>query len=500
MDAQEAWGDSKFDSGSNTIVSYFQRFGIYVFLISFACLYYLSNTPLLLGHWDLGWHLAAGDLIRERGNVPFQDPWSFTLGDKQWYNLSWLWDVIASVLFQYTKFSGLVFFVVACGAVIVGYLTSACLSSGASAIAVCISVLSACLLYPSFATPPNVYLAASPNTATMLFCVIFFAECLKRARCFLLPVMMVLWANLHGGFLLGFLIIGIFCGAALLRRDWAGFKIYSFTGVGCFIAIFINPLGWHIYDGLTATLGHFVQANITEWQSYYLNITVPGNIPGSIPGIIYILIFIGFELRHRSSCPIPLEPRLLSWLFLFLGLYQFRYMSFFFIFSTVPLALHLDRLLPRQLNIFEVQRSLLAAGIIGACALPLTFMQIKPALGFPEMLSEQDALYLQTHFSHVRLLNNWNVGGLLIFLTRGTVPVFVDGRGATAYPDALLRDYFKLAEWEIDETAWDTVLEKYQIDTVLWVKAHENLKRFLVDKRGWKEEYAGLYESIYVKP
>jgi hypothetical protein len=175
-------------------------------------------------------------------------------------------------------------------------------------------------------------------------------------------------------------------------------------------------------------------------------------------------------------------------------------MSFFFIFSTIPLALHIDRLLPKQLNIFQVQRSLLAAGIIGACALPLTFMQTQPALELPEMLSEQDALYLQTHFSHARLLNNWNVGGLLIFRTRGTVPVFVDGRGATAYPDALLRDYFKLAEWEIDETAWDTVLEKYQIDAVLWVKAHENLRRFLVDKRGWKEEYAGSYESLYVKP
>jgi hypothetical protein len=500
MDALKVWDDSRLDTGPNTISPASQRFGVHIFLISFACVYYLSNTSLLLGHWDLGWHLAAGDLIRERGYIPFQDPWSFTLADKQWYNLSWLWDVIASVLFQYTNFSGLVFFTVACGAVIVGYLTSACLSSGASAIAVCISVFSACLLYPSFATPPNVYLAASPNTATMLFCVLFYGECLKRTRWFLLPVMMVLWANLHGGFLLGFLIIGIFCGAALLRRDWANFKIFAFAGVGCFIAIFINPLGWHIYDGLAATLGHFVQANITEWQPYYANITTPGNMPGSIPGIFYILIFIGLELRYRGSRPIPLESRLLCWLFLFSGLYQLRYMSFFFIFSTVPLALHIDRLLPKALNIFQVQKSLLAAGIVGACALPLTFMQIQPALGLPEMLSERDALYLQTHFSHARLLNNWNVGGLLIFRTHGAVPVFVDGRGATAYPDALLRDYFKLAEWEIDEAAWDTVLEKYQIDTVLWVKAHEKVRRFLVDKKGWKEEYAGLYESIYVKP
>jgi hypothetical protein len=496
MDALEAWGDSNLDRGPNSIRHHLQRSGIYIFLITFGCVYYISNAPLLLSHYDLGWHLAAGDLIRDRGNIPFQDSWSFTLGNRQWFNLSWLWDVIASLIFQYTKFSGLAVFVVACGAVIIGYLTSICLSSGASAAAVCIAVLSACLLYPSFATAPNIYLAASPNTSTMLFCVIFYGECLKRTRCFALPVIMCLWANLHGGFVLGFLIVGIFGGATLFRRDWSGFKIYSFVGIGCVVAILINPLGFHIYDGVTATLGHFVQAYITEWLSYSQNVSMPG----SIPGIVYILAFAAFELRYRGSNRIPLEVRLLSWFFLFLGFYQFRYLSFFFLFSTVALALHIDRLLPRQRNKLEVQKSLLAAGILGACALPLTFMQIKPALGVSQMLSEEDALYLQTHFSHARLLNHWNVGGLLIFRTKGAVPVFVDGRAATAYPDDLLRDYFKLVELEIDETAWDTVLEKYQIDAVLWVKAHEQLRRFLVDKKGWKEEYAGMYQSIYVKP
>ena len=475
------------------IGSYFQRSGIYVFLISFACVYYLVNAPLLLGHYDLGWHLAGGDLIRDRGSIPFHDPWSFTSGGRQWFNLSWLWDVIASVIFQYTNFSGLILFVVACGAVLVGYLTSFCISSGASAIAVYISVFFSCLLYPAFATYPNIYLAASPNISTMLFCVIFYGECLKRTRWFLLPAIMVLWANLHGGFLLGLLIIGVFFGVALLRRDWANFKIYIFAGVGCFIATFINPLGWHIYEGLATVLGHFSQAYITEWWPYYRNITVPG----SIPGIIYILIFMAFELRYRGFCPI--ESRLLSWLFLLLGLYQYRYMAFFFIFSTVPLALHLDRLLPKKPNNVRVERSLLAAGIIAACALPLVYMKI-PALELPQMLSGQDVLYLQTHFPHARLLNHWNYGGILIFRNRGAIPVFVDGRAATAYPDALLRDYFKLGQLEINETAWDTVLEKYKIDTVLWVKAHEELRQFLVGKRGWKEAYTGLYASIYVKP
>jgi hypothetical protein len=216
-------------------------------------------------------------------------------------------------LFQYIGFSGLILLAVACGAVIVGYLTSVCLWSGASAIAVSISVLSACLLYPAFAAYPNIYLAASPNIATMLFGTIFYGECLKRTRrVFLLPAIMVAWANLHGGFLLGLLIVGIFCGTALLRRDSANFKIYSFVGCGCFIATFINPLGWHIYEGLTTVLGHFSQAYITEWWSYFRNIS----LPGSIPGIIYILIFIAFELRYMGIC--PMEARLLSWILLLL--------------------------------------------------------------------------------------------------------------------------------------------------------------------------------------
>lgn len=190
----------------------------------------------------------------------------------------------------------------------------------------------------------------------------------------------------------------------------------------------------------------------------------------------------------------------MAWLFLIMGLYQFRYIAFFFIFSTAPLALHLSRLLPRQFTHLDVRGPLLAAGIAGLCALPMAYFRAAPHLAFPEMLSKEDASYLQRHFSGARVLNNWNVGGYLIFRTHGTVPLFVDGRAATAYPDDLLHDYFKLVSWEIDETAWDRVIDKYRIDAVLWVKTHEQLRRFLVDRRDWHEQYTGAYETVYVKP
>jgi hypothetical protein len=117
-----------------------------------------------------------------------------------------------------------------------------------------------------------------------------------------------------------------------------------------------------------------------------------------------------------------------------------------------------------------------------------------------DLISDQDARYLESNFSHARVLNHWNVGGPMIARTHGNVPVFIDGRAATAYPDTLLRDYFSLAKWNIDEADWIAILGKYKIDAVLWPTAHDVLRHFLVGKLGWKEQYVGIHESLYVKP
>jgi hypothetical protein len=454
----------------------------YVFVIAALSIYYLLNAQRLLGHYDLGWHLAAGDLIREQGRIPLRDSWSFTAAGQQWFNLSWLWDVFASALFQYAGFNGLMALILACGAAIAGTLVHLCRRSGASAVAICIAVLLGCALYPSFATFPDIYLAASPNMFTMLFAVIFYGACLRRTgRALLLPPLMVLWVNLHGGFLIGLFIVGVFGGLALLKRDWPGVKALTLTLCGCLAATFVNPLGWHIYAGVAATLGNFVQVYISEWWPYYRD----------------MVIFVALELRDRDFA--QLEARALAWIFLLLGLYQFRYMAFFFLFSTVPMALHLDRLLPRQSR-GAIESALRIAGVFAALALPILYLLMAPSFALPPMVSQTDVRYLEKHFPHARLLNHWNYGGLLIFYQRGAIPVFVDGRAATAYPESVLRDYFSLTGVKINAAAWDAVLAKYHIDTVLWLNTHEELRRFLVVQRGWKEAYRGAYASIYTKP
>ena len=479
--------------GASRAAAWARAHAVHVFAVAFACAYYLINAPALLGHYDLGWHLAAGDYIRQHGAVPVQDPFSFTAAGKQWFNLSWGWDVLASLVYQGAHFGGLVLLTVACGGAIAGCLASIALRFRTAPLAAGIAVLCACLLYPAFASFPNIYLAASPNMATMLFTVVFFGVCLHptRHRLLLLPPLMLLWANLHGGFMQGLGLIGFFGLAALVRRDAKTFALLAATGLLCVAATFANPLGWHIYQGVAGTIGNSSAARIGEWMPLTHNI----HFPGSLPALSYMLLFVVVELRYRTPC--RLDVRILSWLFLFAGIYQFRYLAFFFLFSTIPMALWLDSMLPARKNTREV---MLAAGLAMTCALPMLWHHIVPNAGLPEMVSEQDALYVKAHYPHARLLNHWNFGGLMIFYDREAMPLFVDGRAATAYPESLLRDWFKLGRPEVSPAEWDGVLAKYKIDAVLWVRTHEELRRYLVGARGWHEAYTGQYVSLYVRP
>ena len=80
----------------------------------------------------------------------------------------------------------------------------------------------------------------------------------------------------------------------------------------------------------------------------------------------------------------------LGWAVAIVGLFYFRadewptyVVAFFFIFSTVPIALHNDRLLPERLSRPDIRRAMLAAGLTGVLVLPLAFIQVRPALALP---------------------------------------------------------------------------------------------------------------------
>jgi len=183
-----------------------------------------------------------------------------------------------------------------------------------------------------------------------------------------------------------------------------------------------------------------------------------------------------------------------------LGFWQLRYLSIFFLFSTVPVALHLGSVFPMLNKETAIRQHMAVTGLLILCFLPFLYWRVVPAHpGLPPIYPEAELTYVQKHVPQARLLNHWNYGGFIIFRARGEIPVFVDGRAATAYPDSLLRDYFQLITWDVDASAWEAVLEKYHIDTVLWPKVHTALTEFLVGKRGWTLAYYGDIANVYIK-
>jgi hypothetical protein len=468
--------------------------GPLLLIFAATCSFYIVIAPLLLGHTDLGWHLAAGDLIRNEGRVPAYDPWSYTAGATRWYNHTWLWDVIASLLFAHGGFTALILATIFLGGVIAVSLAAICLAGSATPVATSIAVICACILYPTFAIP-DIFLAAAPNIATLLFCVTFYGACLYRRHLWLAPASMILWANMHGGFVLGLFILGVFLAGALVRRDRSAFTAYAIAMAVSLVATLVNPLGFETYAAVLLTVGHFVQRYITEWQPF----TRLMGSPQIIPACVYILLFAILEMRGGNTA--PAEARILSWFFLVLGAWQLRYLSIFFLFSALPVALHLSRLGWFRPDHPVDGKQLGVAGLLLLALLPLLYWNVVPAKpGLPQIYPDTELAYLEQHFPRARLLNHWNYGGFLIFKNRGAIPVFVDGRAATAYPDVLLHEYFGLISWEVDEAAWKQVLEKYDVDAVIWPKVHEQLAAFLVVKEGWTQVHSGSVANLYVKP
>ena len=258
-------------------------------------------------------------------------------------------------------------------------------------------------------------------------------------------------------------------------------------------ATLVNPLGWHVYAGVLSTLGHFVQQYITEWQPYYTMMRVPQ----CIPTCLYVLIFVVLELTGRGN--VPIEARILSWCFLLLGIWQQRYLSIFFLFSTLPVALHLSGLrwaLVRQ----TTNGPLLAvAGLFLFCLLPVLYWRAVPKRRGRPDYPDAELAYLERNFPHARLLNHWNYGGFLIFAGRGNPRVFVDGRAATRLSGRSAARLFRAGHLGGRRTRLDARAAKYGIDAVLWPKAHAQLASFLVGKENWTQVYSGNVASLYVK-
>lgn len=241
-------------------------------LIFIVLLFAMSSgalAPRLLGDASIGWHIRNGERMLRTHSITRVDPFSVTMGGQTWYAWEWLYDAKIAGIHHWMGLNGVVFFTAVIIALTFALTLHLCLRRGADL------PVAALLLALSLGVS-MIHLFARPHVLSWLFTVIWFqlldsSESANLAasqrRLWYLPALMLLWVNVHGGFVLGFALLGLYLLSAAIRyyrsRDGEESrslaqrsKTLGMVTVASLAASLINPYGYelhvHVYRYLTS--------------------------------------------------------------------------------------------------------------------------------------------------------------------------------------------------------------------------------------------------------
>src|SRR5690606_8037518 len=246
-----------------------------LFLLLFAM---AVRVPLDTDTW---WHLRTGEQIVETGRVPQEDSFSHTRAGKPWVDHSWGAQVILYGIYRVSGGG-----VIGDGGSVGLALYTAALATAGMAVVYRMCEGTAYLrafVVVLGAAAAAVFWSPRPQMFSFFFTALtlYLLHLYKREetdRLWLLPPLMMLWANLHGGFAIGFIImfgviVGESLGALLDPHDsraigWAGVRRLVIVTVASILAVTINPYGVRMIAVPFQTIGiGALQDFIQEWTS-----------------------------------------------------------------------------------------------------------------------------------------------------------------------------------------------------------------------------------------
>ena len=380
---------------------------------------------------DFWWHLKTGQYIFQRHSLPVPDPFSFTTalnppadrGEERLrqFNLTheWLAQALLYVVYSTLGFPGIV-------AVRAMLLAAFCGLAGVLAARRSRNIyfsIGAALAAASLATN---FAADRPALfsffmAALFVCILDFGRFLWA-----LPLLQLLWANCHGAFFLGWVILLAYCVASLLPRSQVTNRRQLWIVTACSIAVSaLNPNGF----GVLATLVRYRQsamtANLVEWHPPYL---------WGPPYAFDVLLYLAAAVLIYSWRRVRWSDWALFAAFATASLLAFRntplmaFLAPVLIAAYFPFPLRLPRFAAWFVPVLLALA--LAAGLRAG-----SFFQFRVAAWkFPVGAAD---IVIQNHIAGP-MFNTWEDGGYLIWRLWPGQRVFIDGR---ALSESANRDY-----------------------------------------------------------
>ena len=411
---------------------------------------------------DFWWHLKTGQYIVQRHALPVPDPFSFSTalnppadaGEARvrHFNLTheWLAQALLYCVYSVAGFPAVV-------------LARALLLAAFCGLAGLLAARRSHSFYlgigATFAAASLMVNFTADRPALFSFFMTALFVCLLDSGRFLwvLPPLQLLWANCHGGFFLGWVVLAAYSVAALLDGQLSAIRRRLWLVTACSIAVSgLNPNGF----GVLATLVRYRQsamtANLVEWHPPYL---------WGPPYAFDVLLYSAAAVLIYSWRRVRWSDWALFAAFSAASLVAFRNTALMGFLAPVLIASYFPfRLRLPRFSAWALAVSLASVVIFGIRS--GSFFQLRVATWkFPAAAAD---FLLQNHIPGP-LFNTWEDGGYLIWRLWPGQRVFIDGR---ALSEPANRDFKEIVYNFGSDTGHVTgpreeLLRRYGIQSVL---------------------------------
>jgi len=459
---------------------------------------------------DLWWHLKDGAYIWSHHAIPVVDHFSFTFAGHPWTDHEWLTELLLYGLFKSFGQWGPIVAFAAIICTTFGLAYRRMLEGGANAI------LALFVLVGAFVASSSTW-GARPQMLSLLFLAIYalvldrYVRERDRRLLVVFPLLMVLWTNMHGGWSLGLVLLGLtLAGETANRRrhhdgslEAAELRALAFAAAATLGATLVNPYGlrqvlyplvWIFPSAYSNVLNEWVSSNFHE--------------PVFMVFEAMLLVLIGafYSGRQRFNW----THLLLILAFTHLALSQSRNVAVWSVVISPLLALYLQGALlatrhtandSRKRSMSRhVERSLNVALLALVCVLyPMEALHFVKA-GVLErnertVFPTAAMTFMMRHNLPSRTYTSYAWGGYVLWEGYPRYQDFIDGRANTLFNTRILHDYLTA----YDGTAgWKRVLNRYRTANVL-VDPNAPLAQVLAGDPGWRLVYHDGTSTLYTR-
>ncbi len=450
-------------------------------LIPFLYLLILLFQKDLAMTSDLGRHLKLGEIILQCHCVPQTNLFSYTNPNFPIVNHEWLGEVIFYLVSAAFGLSGLLIFKMLVIITAAALLYIVALKKGSIFWVTLFSLLCITLFSMRFFVLPELF--SYLFIALFIFLMERYKQTKKLSLLLLLPILELMWVNMHIYFILGISIYIFFILETLLQERKPN-KNLLLIGAALLLATLLNPSGIRgalLPFTFSANYGFTVEENGSPFTILTPNST-NGNLAYTLVLQIFVFEFllgiflIGLFLKKLWKHPFHLGNGLTA---AFLGAKYTRCVSLFGLLGFIPLVQMATILEEKVKNSMEEPMRNIVKDTLAVLVVILVGIHVKGVIDYKilqfgfEPSAENAAAFIKNTGVKGRIFNNYVVGNYLIYALYPQEQVYVDAR-PEAYPAGFFTDYWRMMA---DQTFFDQQVQKYNINAVVFNVALEDPTR-----------------------